>query len=121
MTLTVLDETGKEITDANPLITEHNGETGGSVTLPLTLKNKSSSHYYKNIRLQVNSVSPVLAQLLIIGEHTPNYLPVKKIERFDKNAVLPINLQLTIGPGTPEQVVTGIKLIISSMKYPSPD
>ena len=71
MTLAVLDENGQEITEDNPLITEHNGSTGDNVTLPLTLVNKSSKHYYKNIQLRINSVPPVDAQLLIQKEGTP--------------------------------------------------
>ena len=116
----MLDENGQEITESNPLITEHNGSTGDNVTLPLTLVNKSSKHYYKNIQLRVNSVPPMDAQLLIQNEAVPNYLPSKKITRFNPRETLPFNLQLSVRPNTPEQVVKGINLSISSMKYPIP-
>ncbi len=119
MTLRVLDEAGQEVNTSNPIITEHNGSTGDAVTLSLTLINKSAFHYYKNIRLWVNSVFPVSAELLIPGERVPNYRPSKSIVRFDPNERLQFNLRLSVGPDTPEQVVRGINLGISSMRYPS--
>ena len=68
----MLDESGKEVTEDNPIITEHNGSTGDSVVLPLTLVNKSSQHYYKNIQLQVNSVPPVNTRLLAFKRNIKN-------------------------------------------------
>ena len=116
----MLNENGQEITEDNPLITEHNGSTGDNVTLPLTLVNKSSKHYHKNIQLRVNSIPPVNAQLLIQNESTPNYFPSKRIVRFNPRDTLSFNLQLSVRPNTPEQVVKGVNLNISSMKYPVP-
>ena len=115
----MLDETGHEVNTSNPIITEHNGSTGDIVTLSLTLINKSASHYYKNILLWVNSVFPVSAELLIPDERVPNYRPSKSIVYFNPNERLQFNLRLSVGPKTPEQVVRGISLGISSMRYPS--
>ena len=120
MTLRVLDEFGHEVNTSNPIITEHNGTTGDAVTLAFTLINKSASHYYKNILLRVNSVFPVSAELLIPGERVPNYRPSKVIMRFSPKEKLPFNLRFTVGPETPEQVVKGVNLNISSMRFPFP-
>ena len=119
MTLRVLDETGHEVSMSNPIISEHNGSVGDAITLSLTLVNKSAFHYYKYLRLWVNSVFPVSAELLIPDERVPNYRPSKSIVRFAPNERLPFNLRLSVGPDTPEQVVRGINLGISSMRYPS--
>ena len=120
MTLRVLDEAGHEVNAGNPIITEHNGDTGDAVTLSLTLVNKSARHYHKNVRLRVNSVFPVSARLLIPDERVPNYRPAKSIMRFGPSERLPFNLRLSVGPDTPEQVVRRINLNISSMRYPVP-
>ena len=120
MTLTVLDEKGKEVTEDNPIITEHNGTTGDTVNLPLTLVNKSSKHYHKYVQLQVNSVPSVNAQLIVQDDQTKNQLPIKKINKFNPNEKLSFNLQLSVRPNTPEQVVKGVNLSISSMRYPAP-
>ena len=120
MTLKVLDERGRTVNEENPLITEHNGETGDVVTLPLTLVNGSKRHYHRDTSLRVDSVFPVSARLLIPEESVPNYTPSKMIRIINPSDVIPFNLRLTVGPDTPEQVVRDINLVISSMKYPVP-
>ena len=121
MTLAILDEYGEEITEDNPIITEHNGTTGDIVTLPLTLINKSTQHYHSDVQLSVNSVSPVDALLLIKEEAVQNYLPSKKIARFNPKEKLSVNLRLSVRPNSPDQVVNGIKINVTSMKFPLPN
>lgn len=120
MTLTVLDENGKEVTGDNPIITEHNGSTGDVVVLPLTLINKSHDHYHKHIQLQVTSVHPVTSRILVKNDLTKEYYPVQTIIKFEPDEKLPFNLRLSVNKNTPEQVVRGMKLSIKSMKYPTP-
>jgi len=111
LTLAVLDESGHEITEDNPLVTEHDGSTGDTVTRSLTLINKSDYHFYKNIRLAVNPIFPVEAQLLI-GER----VSWERVEYLDSGETIPFNLKLSVNPGTPEQVVRGINLTISGTR-----
>ena len=119
MTLRVLDEWGKIVDDDNPIVTEHNGTTGDIVTLPLTLLNDSAQHYYKNIQLNVNPSYPVSAALLVQSDPVPNYLPQKTIRRINPKETIRFNLQTSIPPNTPEQIIRrGINIQINAMRYP---
>ena len=111
----ILDESGQEVNEENPLITEHDGSTGDTITRSLTLINKSDYHYYKNVRLTVESVFPVTAQILVPSEPTI----WARAEYFDRNEVFPFKLQLSVKPGTPDQVVRGIELCVSGTRFPS--
>lgn len=120
MTLNVLDENGKIINDNNPLIIEHNGTTGGTVTLHLTLVNSSSEHYYKMVSIGVKSISPIRAGLLLEGEVVPYYMLVKKINRLYPEGVVAFNLQTSIPVNTSERVIKSMVLDVSGMRYPVP-
>ncbi len=120
MTLLILDENGHEVTPDNPLITEHNGGTGDTLVLPLTLVNGSSQHYYRNITIQVNSVPPVNASLFIQDDPVPQDVPIKTIIRMYPAERFGFDLKLSVRPHTPEQVVTGVNLRVFGMKYPVP-
>jgi len=116
----VLDENNKEVTEDNPIITEHNGSTGDSVVLPLTLVNKSSHHYHRNVRLQIKSVFPVGAGLNTQNDAPTNFLSSKRIAHLKPKEAVSFNLQVSVPRNTPEQVVKGMNLVVSSMKYPTP-
>ena len=118
MTLIVLDENKQEVTEDNPIITEHNGSTGDSVILPFTLVNKSSRHYHRNVRLQVKSVFPVDMGILMKNDSPEKYLSSMRIARLNPKETVSFNLQVSIPFNTPEQVVKGTNLVVSSMQYP---
>ena len=81
MPLTILDESGQEITKDNPLVTEHDGTTGDTIIRSLTLINKSDHFYYKDIQLSVESVFPVTAVILASDVLTP----AARTDYFDRN------------------------------------
>jgi hypothetical protein len=116
----VLDEAGKEVTDYNPIIVEHNGGIGDTVVLPLTLVNSSTMHYYRNVVIQVNSIPPVNASLFFKDDAVPQMLSTKSVFRVYPAERVGFDLMLTVKPGTPEQVVTGVDLKVFGMKYPVP-
>ena len=118
MTLSVLDERGQTVTENNPIITEHNGTTGDIVILPLTLVNTAHDHYYRNITLRVNSIYPVLADLLIQTDIVPTYLPEKKIHRINPKESIKFNLRTIVQQNTKEQIVRGISINADGMRYP---
>jgi len=120
LTLNVLDEWGRVVNEDNPLIIEHNGTTGGTVTLQLTLVNSSVDHYYKNVSLEVNNALPITAGLLIHGEVVPHHTFIKNITRLQPKEEVRFYLQTHIPVNTSERVVDSMLLGISGMCYPVP-
>ena len=116
----MLDEQGKVVNDDNPIIIEHNGTTGGVVTLHLMLVNSSVDHYYKMVRLGVKSVLPVTAGLLLEGAVVPYYMLVKKINRLHPKEEVAFNLQTSVPTATSERVIKSMVLDVSGMRYPVP-
>lgn len=120
MTLNILDERGEIVNEDNPIIIEHNGTSGGTVTLHLTLVNSSADHYYRSVRLGVNSVPPISAGLLVEGEVVPYYMLVKNIIRLYPKEQVSFNLQTVIPVNTSERVIKSMMLDVSGMRYPVP-
>ena len=120
MTLNVLDERGQIVNENNPLIIEHNGTTGGIVTLHLKLVNSSADHYYRRVSLGVKSIPPIRAGLLLEGEVVPYYMLMKNINRLNPSGVIAFNLQTSVPVNTSERVIKTMELAVSGMRYPVP-
>ena len=109
----MLDESGQEINEDHPLVTEHDGSTGDTITRSLTLVNTSDHYYYKNTQITVNSVFPVTAQVIVSDVSAPR----RRTEYFDRGEAFPFTLQLSVKPGTPDQVVRGINICVSGTRF----
>lgn len=120
MTLAILDENGRTVTENNPIIVEHNGTTGGTVELHLTLYNSYADHYYRNVRLQVNDIAPVKASLVIQGEVQPNFLHEKLIRRINPTEKISFLLRTVVPTNTSERVVRGVSIGWTGVRYPLP-
>lgn len=119
MTLIIRDEAGTIINEANPIITEHNGTMGDTVFLPLTLENASKKHFHKDIVIQVNSKPPIEVDLnMPSGPTSTIYAPRVDIRRINPMEKIKFILRSTVQADTPEQVVTGTLLTVSSIRFP---
>jgi hypothetical protein len=121
MSLIILDEKGKVVNELNPIITEHNGTSGDTIVLPMTIENTSLHHFYRNIALQVSSKPPVDVLLNLPTAPNPGgYFPRIEIRRLNSKEKLLFNLKTAVPADTPEQVVIGTSLQVTSTRFPMP-
>ena len=119
MTLIIRDEGGDIISEANPVITEHNGTLGDTVLLSLTLENISKKHFHRDVVIQVNSSPPIEVDLNLPGGPTSTiYAPRIDIRRINPLDKVNFILRSTVKADTPEQVVAGTVLQVSSIRFP---
>ena len=119
MTLIIRDERGKPVTDKNPIIIEHNGTLGDEVTLPLMIENTSKDHFHRDISISVDPKPPVDSLLNLPTAPNPGYygprIGIKRINPLEKVTFFYKSIVKT---DTPEQVVTGTILHITSLEFP---
>jgi hypothetical protein len=119
LTLIVRDEKGKVVSEVNPIITEHNGTIGDTVTLPFTIENTSKHHFHRDVAIQVSTKPPVDATLNLPTAPNPEfYGPRIEIRRINPLEKFLFNLRTTVKAETPEQVLTGTSLQITSLRFP---
>lgn len=119
MTLIIKDEAGEVVSESNPIVTEHNGTMGDTVMLGLTLENISKKHFHRDVVIQVNSKPPIEVDLnLPSGPTSTIYAHRLDIRRINPMEKMSFVLRSTVKADTPEQVVTGTLLQVSSIRFP---
>ena len=119
MTLILRDENGKIISDDNPVVTEHNGVTGDILILPLTIENTERKFFHRNIAISVTSKPPIDATLSLPASPNPrSYFPRVEISRINPMEKMTFHLKTVCGADTPEQVVSGTTICVTSMRFP---
>ena len=119
MSLSIRDEKGNTVNELNPITTEHNGTTGDTVTLSMSVENNSSNHLFKSIVIWVNSAFPVDVSLNLPTAPNPiTYSPSIEIPRLNERESRVFNLKATVPARTKEQVVKGAMLQVSCLRYP---
>jgi hypothetical protein len=118
MSLVIYGEDGKQVTDDNPLVTEHDGEQGEAVDMIVTLKNETDNYTFKRVRVEALSgesgVRVYIARYQtdldkgIIGESLPDFPPKSKFN---------IAVRVIVPPGTDEAVLKKSFIRVKSMRF----
>lgn len=118
MTLTLKDEMGTPVTEAAPMVTEHNGTKGETVDRILTLRNTASRFGYREL--------VVLAK---VAEGVTVYMGLRKADLAAKRSKLAMDelgpavtrdiyVRVIVAPNQPEAVVKTTAFTVKAMKYP---
>lgn len=118
MTLTLVDEFGKPVTETAPLVTEHNGTEGETVDRILALRNEARGFRYEDLAVLAEASEGVTVYVGLRKADLAARRNKLTLDKLGPNANHAIHVRVIVHPGHPEAVIKTTAFNIKAMKYP---